>query len=378
MADQDMESRMQGLELGQQQLTTTTRDIQVTLQALMDRMPPVKKEPTDGTADPTLIAPTISTVVPPKPQKLKPSQPAEFDGSRTKGRAFINSCLLYASLCPLEFSTEQQMIHWALTFMKKDRAALFAQRTMRIETRTGQPRFATWKEFVETFVSLFCPANEATHALVRLETVEYHQRKRDVDEYIDEFQDLIDLSGYTDPLGIVIKFRRGLSPAIRVKIAELGINRPADNDPEKWFEMARMLDLNRISSEAFEGSYNKPHTTPIATNQSRGVFSRALAPQTSQPTSSISQSRVVPTTRQDIGAQRAPSTPRACFRCGGLDHLSPQCKLKFDVRAMTSDEKDDLLEQLLADKDVATEAVEEVRSCVEEGEVATDFVQCSR
>jgi hypothetical protein len=36
MADQDMESRMQGLELGQQQLTTTTRDIQVTLQALID------------------------------------------------------------------------------------------------------------------------------------------------------------------------------------------------------------------------------------------------------------------------------------------------------------------------------------------------------
>jgi hypothetical protein len=262
--------------------------------------------------------------------------------------------------------------------MKKDRAALFAERTMRMESRNKRPRFATWEDFLDTFISLFCPANEATNALVRLETTEYHQRKRDVDEYVDEFQDLIDKSGYTDPLAIAIKFRRGLNPAIRTKIAELGVNRPADNDPEKWFEMARMLDLNRISSEAFEGSYSKSYSTPATTGASRSVFSRVLGSQASQLVPSISQSRLTPNARQETPAQRSANTQRACFRCGSLDHLSPQCKAKFDVRAMTSDEKDDLLEQLLADKDAVPKEEEEVRSCEEEGEVPKDFVQGSR
>jgi hypothetical protein len=32
-----------------------------------------------------------------------------------------------------------------------------------------------------------------------------------MEAYIDEFKDLIDLSGYTDPITIILKFHRGLN-----------------------------------------------------------------------------------------------------------------------------------------------------------------------
>jgi hypothetical protein len=39
-----------------------------------------------------------------------------------------------------------------------------------------------------------------------LESDHYFQGKRTVDAYVDEFEDLIDLSGYSDDLAIVLKF----------------------------------------------------------------------------------------------------------------------------------------------------------------------------
>jgi hypothetical protein len=66
--------------------------------------------------------------------------------------------------------------------------------------------FASWSDFTEEFASMFCPENEATTALMRLESDCYFQAKRNVEAYINEFKDLVDLSGYTDPIAIVLKF----------------------------------------------------------------------------------------------------------------------------------------------------------------------------
>jgi hypothetical protein len=67
--------------------------------------------------------------------------------------------------------------------------------------------FASWSDFTEEFMAMFCPENEATTALMRLESDCYFQGKRNIEAYIDEFKDLVDLSGYTDPIAIVLKFR---------------------------------------------------------------------------------------------------------------------------------------------------------------------------
>jgi hypothetical protein len=66
--------------------------------------------------------------------------------------------------------------------------------------------FASWSNFTEEFMATFCPENETTTALMRLESDRYYQGKQNVEAYIDEFKDLVNLSGYTDPITIVLKF----------------------------------------------------------------------------------------------------------------------------------------------------------------------------
>ena len=52
-----------------------------------------------------------------------------------------------------------------------------------------------------------------------LESHQYHQGKHSVDEYIDEFKQLIKKAEYTDGLAIVMKFHWGIDPSIQTHIA---------------------------------------------------------------------------------------------------------------------------------------------------------------
>jgi hypothetical protein len=138
--------------------------------------------------------------------QIKLASPDNFDGDRSKRHAFLTSCELYLSLTGPDYPDEQSRIHWALSFFKSGRAATFAEQTVRQEMRTGVMAFADWTDFTSEFMSTFCPENEATSALMRLESDRYFQGQRNVEAYIDEFKDLVDMSGYTDPIAIVLKF----------------------------------------------------------------------------------------------------------------------------------------------------------------------------
>ena len=104
------------------------------------------------------------------------------------------------------------------------------------------------------FIKEFFPRNETQRAITRLETTAYFQGKGSVDDYIDKFKDLIDLSGYTDGVFIVVKFRRGLDPEIQNYIAQMMEGRPADGDIEAWYSTASRCDENRAANTAFHSS----------------------------------------------------------------------------------------------------------------------------
>jgi hypothetical protein len=130
-----------------------------------------------------------------------------IDGDRSKGHAFLTSCELYLSLTGSDYPNEQSCIHWALLFFKSGRAVTFAERIVRQEMRTGVMAFADWTDFTSEFRSTFCPENEVTSTLMHLESDRYFQGQRNVEAYSDKFRDLVDMSGYTDPIAIVLKFR---------------------------------------------------------------------------------------------------------------------------------------------------------------------------
>jgi hypothetical protein len=125
--------------------------------------------------------------------------------------------------------------------------------------------FASWDEFREEFMVAFCPENEATRVLIKLESDRYFQGKRNVEAYIDEFKDLVDLSRYMDPIAIVHKFCLGLNSATQDRIAELGTNRPQDRDFDSWFKAARCLDLNHLANGAFHYASRIPLTQSAPT-----------------------------------------------------------------------------------------------------------------
>jgi hypothetical protein len=116
-----------------------------------------------------------------QPSRVKLGVPSHFDRDRVQGRAFLTSCKLYISLTQSDFVDEQVRIHWALSYFKGRHAASFAKRILWQELRSGKMCFTSWHDFTEEFAATFCPENEATTALMQLESNRYYQSKRTVE-----------------------------------------------------------------------------------------------------------------------------------------------------------------------------------------------------
>jgi hypothetical protein len=316
--------------------------------------------------------------------KLKPATPDDFDGDRTKGRAFLSSCELYQQLAPDMFPDEITAVHWALSFMKKGRASLFAQRVLRQQMEGKKVLYPTWDQFRTVFVSEFCPKNETQMALAKLETNGYFQGKRSVDDYIDDFRELIDQAGYKEGLPIVVKFRRGLNREIQDQIAQLVSGRPPDNDPEQWYTAAVTAEENRTANTLFHGASRNPALTPRTPGSqflSPPRFGTAPTMSWPRPQASTSIPRPAPTQNpvpMEIDANRnRRDLPDVCRRCGKPGHWVRDCPQKYDIRHMTVEEKSDLLQELSLAADMSELEVRGAEVQPEAEDEAPDFQERS-
>ena len=289
--------------------------------------------------------------LPPKTRSVRPAPPPEFDGERTQGMTFLNSCRTYLRLCPEEFADEQTKIVWAMSYMKSGRAQKWTARIFRWEQQpenVGENKFLDWEDFCTEFKQEFTPAHADTLAINRLESAAYYQKGRPLDDYIDEFQDLITDSGYTDNKVIVVKFRRGLNALIQNAVATMASGRPSDDKPEQWYKVARTVDQNRSANEAFSSS----HRTPISAPRPSGTSVFRPPPTSVKP----GYSHIAPTpgnpVPMDLDAARKSSSAPVCFRCKQPGHFSRDCPARFDVRKMTTDELQEALEIRMAQQDV--------------------------
>jgi hypothetical protein len=309
---------------------------------------PLPTRPARGSPTPSIPASSAGR----KKLALKPSFPPDFSGDRAAGKAFLTSCRTYIRLCPEAFEDDLTKIIWAMSYMKTGRANRWATREFEQEAKAGQLRFIDWLDFEEEFRKDFMPLDSESAAINVLETTAYFQGKRTVDDYLDQFRDLIYDSGYTDPKTVVVKFRRGLDRRISTALAGMTYGRPSDTDPEAWFRLAVRMDQNRAADEAFHVSHRQPYVpTPAA--------SRPLAMSRPVPTppaarfahSNPSPGNPVP---MDIDAARkTKAAPDTCRRCGKTGHWAKDCDLRFDVRYMDTDELERELENKFAAKDVA-------------------------
>src|SRR6266436_80078 len=138
------------------------------------------------------------------------------------------------------------------------------------------PAFFSWRDFEKDFSAKFCLKNEATAALTKLEFTCYYQGRKAVDDYIDEFSELVDEARYTDSLSIVMKFRKGLDQDVQDQIVEMVQGRPSDSNPEGWYNVVRTFDTNWTANQAFHGVQYQMAPAPTV----RPIFptSRAVLP----------------------------------------------------------------------------------------------------
>ena len=296
---------------------------------------------------------------PSRARTARPAAPPEFDGDRAKGTAFLNSCETYIRLCPREFPDEQMKVVWAMSYMKSGRAQKWTARIFRWEHQlenAGSTRFLDWSDFRSEFKREFTPAHADALAVNRLESAAYYQKTRTLDDYIDEFQDLIADAGYTDPRTIVVKFRRGLNAQIQNVVATMAAGRPSDTSPEEWYSMARTVDQNRATNEAFQLAYRGPAPTsrPAAFSVLTSTLSRSLPPALKHAHSIPTPGNPVP---MDVDALRKRATQSSgCYRCGDPGHYSRNCPKPVDVRTLSIDELQEILEDRMAQLDVAPKA----------------------
>jgi hypothetical protein len=336
-----------------EQIGVLTLQNQIILQQLGQLIQQSQVWPT-GVSTPTTPISTLPTPptlpIPADPaSNLKASLPNEFTGDQVMGQAFLNSCELYIRLARSKFVDEPTMVHRALSFMKSGCALLFAHRVLRSEARSGTPKFATWADFRTSFTAEFCPKNKTQLALAKLETSGYYQARRSVDDYVDDFQELIDQAGYKEGLAIVVKFRWGLHREIQDQIAQLAIRQPPDDEPEAWYDAATHIDENQVANALFHGGTRAlppPRLTSVYPTPRPPLNPQPFWPTQStpgNPTPCPTPTSAPILTDPDV-TQRKMVLPVACHQCGKVRHFARECPQWYDIRFMSQEEREEYMQ----------------------------------
>jgi hypothetical protein len=310
----------------------------------------------------------------------KPSPPTDYDGDRAKGRSFLNSVKWYLRSRGNEFRDDAHRIAWTLSFMKGGRALTFVNQVTRHTEVEGTLPYLDWTAFWQELEDRFLPLDEGEEAMNTLETERYFQGKRTVDDFCDQFQDLVDHAGYGSGKQVVMKFRKGLETTVADAVATMKEGRPKDDDLPGWIRAAKDIARQRVRNDAFNVATRKDryvpkgvvNTTFKPSNPVRGVIPMPYLPTTlpmrapvssaAHPTSGIEPPTTTPKPRNDtpvpmeVDASKSRGRfPIVCHRCGQTGHYKYQCPLKYDVRYMSAEELEDCLQEQLTREDV-TEA----------------------
>ena len=99
------------------------------------------------------------------------------------------------------------------------------------------------------------PSSLNVAAINELESTTYYQKSQSIDDYLDEFVELVAEAGYMDPKIVVVKFQKGLDPQIQNTITTMAYGCPSDASPENWYEGAKNIDQNHAANKAFKLAY---------------------------------------------------------------------------------------------------------------------------
>ena len=190
-------------------------------------------------------------------------------------------------LFPDSFPEEQTKITWTLSYMKSSQAAKWAEQIFYWEEKNpGYSKFLDWDEFRNEFRKDFCPAHSDIAAINKLESTTYYRKSRSIDDYLDEFVELVAEVGYMDPKIVVVKFQKGLDPQIQNTIATMAYGHPSDASPESWYEAAKNMDQTAWPMKLLSQPTELLHLPPLISHPSPSApFSKVNPELLRMPTS---------------------------------------------------------------------------------------------
>jgi len=112
-----------------------------------------------------------------------------------------------------------------MSYIKTGCAGHWATREFEQEAKNGSFHFIDWLDFEDEFRNDFMPLDSEAAAINVLETTTYFQGKWTVNDYLDQFRDLIYNSGYTNLKTVVVKFHQGLDRRISTALAGMASGR---------------------------------------------------------------------------------------------------------------------------------------------------------
>jgi len=132
--------------------------------------------------------------------------------------------------------------------------------------------------------------------------------------------------------------------------------RPADTDPNAWYRAARRIDQARLANEAFQSMSRSAPSALLKTVSARPLPLSAARLPLAPPPSVIPKppptalSMGVP---MDMDATRKARSlpPCGCYQCGDMNHVVRDCPHHMDVHQLTTEQREELNEDLLALKD---------------------------
>jgi hypothetical protein len=191
-----------------------------------------------------------------------------------------------------------------------------------------------------------------------------------MDEYIDEFCNLIELAGYKEGVTLIMKFHKGLRHNIQDHIAQLAHGKPADSDPQAWYNATLCCVENQELNVLFHRASCMLATSTFCTFAMTPSHSTPVGPPRFQAPPAALQPIQNPVSMDIDATCKKANLLDICYHCGEPGHCKPQCPCRFDICLMSMEECEEWMQEKVLEKDAEeiAQKEEELAQEIAEGE----------